>query len=84
MKQVNVLLSSVLLGVLFFTSCKKSNTEEHLVTSEISVNREMLAELTAPPHAPTAVGRRKAKKLIVNMEILEKVGTMTDGTTYNY
>ena len=84
MKQVNLLLSSVLLGMLFFTSCKKSNTEEHLETSEISVNREMLAELTAPPHVPTAVGRRKAKKLIVNMEILEKVGTMTDGTTYNY
>ena len=44
----------------------------------------MTAELTSPPNVPRPVGRRKAKKLIVNMEVLEKEGTMTDGTTYNY
>ncbi|AUC81161.1 copper-containing nitrite reductase [Lacinutrix sp. Bg11-31] len=84
MKQVNLLLSTIILGMLFFTSCKKDNKMSHLETSEISVSREMNAELTSAPHVPTPVGRRKAKKLIVNMEILEQVGTMTDGTTYNY
>ena len=44
----------------------------------------MLAELTAPPNVPTPVGRRKAKKLIVNMEILEEEGELTDGVKYVY
>ncbi|WP_371922434.1 MULTISPECIES: copper-containing nitrite reductase [unclassified Bizionia] len=51
---------------------------------DIPVNQEMMAELTAPPHVPTPIGRRKAKKLKVNMEILEQEGEMTDGVRYNY
>jgi len=53
-------------------------------TVEIPVNREMKAELTSPPHVPSSIGRRKAKKLIVNMEILEKEGELTNGVRYNY
>ncbi|WP_339755767.1 copper-containing nitrite reductase [uncultured Winogradskyella sp.] len=84
MKKLNVLLSTVLIGTLFFTSCKENNQQEHSDTADIPVSREMIAELTSPPNVPRSVGTRKAKKLIVNMEILEKEGTMTDGTTYNY
>lgn len=43
-----------------------------------------MAELTSPPNVPRSVGRRKAKKLIVNMEILEEEGEMTDGVKYVY
>jgi hypothetical protein len=32
----------------------------------------LIAELTAPPFVPKPVGNRPAKKLIVNMEIIEK------------
>jgi len=65
-------------------SCSETDKKENSSTADIPVSREMIAELTSPPNVPRSVGRRKAKKLIVNMEILEKVGTMTDGTTYNY
>lgn len=73
----------VLLALTLF-SCFKNEEKEYANAEEIPVSREMMAELTSPPNVPTPVGRRKAKKLIVKMEILEEVGTMTDGTTYNY
>ncbi|WP_242202937.1 copper-containing nitrite reductase [Aestuariivivens insulae] len=75
---------TLLASILSFTACIDNEQKEYADASTIPVNREMVAELTAPPNVPTPVGRRKAKKLIVNMEILEKEGTMTDGTTYNY
>jgi len=85
MRKLNLLLGIILLSMLFVTSCKESETNEHSESAaDIPVSREMTAELTSPPNVPTPVGRRKAKKLIVNMEILEQEGTMTDGTTYNY
>ena len=65
-------------------SCMDNEKKEYADAAQIPVSREMVAELTSPPNVPTPVGARKAKKLIVNMEILEEEGTMTDGTTYNY
>ena len=69
---------------LLFSGCKDSEKTENESAADIPVSREMTAELTSPPNVPTPVGRRKAKKLIVNMEVLEQEGTMTDGTTYVY
>lgn len=69
---------------LLFSSCKDSEKAKDESVADIPVSREMSAELTSPPNVPTPVGRRKAKKLIVNMEVLEQEGTMTDGTTYVY
>lgn len=74
---------AIMLAMLF-TACVDNKNEEHANAADIQVSREMVAELTAPPNVPTPVGARKAKKLIVNMEILEEEGTMTDGTTYTY
>ncbi|WP_296383039.1 copper-containing nitrite reductase [Winogradskyella sp.] len=84
MKQVKLVLGVLLFGMLFFMSCSETDKKEDSSNADIPVSREMMAELTAPPNVPTPVGRRRAKKLIVKMEILEEVGTMTDGTTYNY
>jgi nitrite reductase (NO-forming) len=50
----------------------------------IVIDGTMEAELTAPPFVPAPVGDRPAKKLIVNMEILEEVGAMADGVEYVY
>ncbi|MFV0539664.1 MAG: copper-containing nitrite reductase [Aestuariibaculum sp.] len=79
------LLYMFVVSMLFFVSCKESAGKETKELAEnISVNQEMIAELTSPPHVPTPVGRRKAKKLIIKMEILEKEGEMTDGVRYVY
>ncbi len=65
-------------------SCKDNPNDHEKSAADIPVSQEMMAELTAPPHVPTPVGRRKAKKLTVKMEILEKEGEMTDGVKYVY
>ncbi|WP_055442395.1 copper-containing nitrite reductase [Lacinutrix himadriensis] len=79
-----ILKLMMLILTLTMVSCFNNKETEYANTEDIPVNREMLAELTSPPHVPTPVGRRKAKKLIVKMEILEKVGEMTDGVEYMY
>ncbi|WP_147678262.1 copper-containing nitrite reductase [Algibacter pacificus] len=84
MKQSHLLFGFTLLSGLLLNSCFDSKEKEYQSTADIPVSREMIAELTSPPHVPTPVGRRKAKKLIVEMEILEKEGEMTDGVKYMY
>ncbi|WP_435133620.1 copper-containing nitrite reductase [Formosa sp. A9] len=79
--QLNYLLLFI---PLLLISCFNNQEKNYENTSEIPVSREMTAELTSPPNVPTPVGRRKAKKLIVEMEILEKEGEMTDGVRYVY
>ncbi len=69
---------------LSMVSCFNNEKTVYEDTQDIPVSREMTAELTAPPNVPTPVGRRKAKKLIIEMEILEKEGEMTDGVRYVY
>lgn len=64
-------------------SCKKENAKTD--AAAISVEGDPItAELTAPPFVPKPVGDRPAKKLIVNMEIIEKEGEMADGVKYVY
>lgn len=79
-----ILKPLIFIIALSMYSCFDNQEKVYATTEDIPVSREMKAELTSPPNVPRGVGRRKAKKLILNMEILEKVGTMTDGTTYNY
>lgn len=71
---------------LILIGCGESENEnEHANTTDLTIRGgELVAELTSPPNVPPSVGKRAAKKLIVKMEIIEKEGTMTDGTTYNY
>lgn len=90
MKTLNLNRKIVLKSTVFFissllmVSCFEDKQTTYEESAEIPVSQEMIAELTAPPHVPTPVGRRKAKKLVVKMEILEKVGSMTDGVEYMY
>ena len=77
-------LSFLTLMSLLLFSCFEDKKTEYASAEEIPVNREMIAELTAPPFVPTPIGKRKAKKLIVKMEILEEEGEITDGVRYVY
>ncbi|MCK0133057.1 MULTISPECIES: copper-containing nitrite reductase [Arenibacter] len=65
-------------------SCAKKEKIVYESTADIPANREMIAELTSPPNVPTPVGKRKAKLLKVDMEILEQEGEMTNGVRYVY
>jgi len=75
----------VILGVLAVVSCgEQGATVKKVDAAAIKVSGELKAELTAPPFVPASVGDRSAKKLIVDMEILEQEGEMTDGVKYVY
>ena len=77
-------ITLLLFALALFASCADEKKTTYASTEEIPVNREMIAELTAPPHVPAPVGKRKAKKLIVKMEILEAEGEISDGVRYVY
>ena len=87
MKIIKITTLAIIVS-LSLICCRKSTdtdvTKTIADTSKIWVTGSMKADLTSPPNVPDPVGNREAKKLIVNMEILEKEGTMTDGTTYIY
>ncbi|HUH45785.1 MAG TPA: hypothetical protein VLZ54_01425, partial [Arenibacter sp.] len=83
----STMLRTMLLTVsaAFLFSCSEKEKQEFAInTAEIPVHQEMIAELTSPPFVPTPVGKRKAKKLKVDMEILELEGEMTSGVRYMY
>jgi len=88
MKNLKLIVSSIgsmALALLLFSSCSTNEKEPLIIDSaKIAISGTMEAEMTAPPYVPTPVGNRPAKKLIVNMEILEQEGTMTDGVKYIY
>ncbi|MDO7171096.1 copper-containing nitrite reductase [Mariniflexile sp. AS56] len=84
MKKPHLILGFSIATMLLLTSCFDKKETGYANAVDIPVNREMLAELTSPPNVPTPVGKRKAKKLVVKMEILEKEGEITDGVKYMY
>lgn len=84
MKLLKKLTGFSLVTFFLVTACTENKEMATETTADIPVSREMIAELTSPPNVPTPVGRRKAKKLIVKMEILEEIGEMTDGVEYVY
>lgn len=72
-----------LFGLLL--SCKHEAKEKSYASSmDIPAKAEMKAVLTAPPNVPPPTAKRRAKKLIVDMEILEQEGEMTNGVRYVY
>lgn len=81
----NYLAAAVLTSSLFLGSCVNTQSDkEYDDPVDIPVNQEMQAVLTAPPFVPAPVGNRLAKKLIVDMEILELEAEMVNGVSYMY
>src|SRR5690606_6181261 len=73
----NVIKFLVCLLLVYSCSTKEEKTvdlEHH------NVELEMVADLTSPPYVPKPTAKRKAKKLIVDMEIVEK--EMVDDVKY--
>lgn len=70
--------------VLSLAACQGNKVEQKIAFEDIRVSGEMKAELTAPPFVPKPVGSRPARKLFVDMEIIEEEALMDDGVTYVY
>ncbi|MAC94859.1 MAG: nitrite reductase, copper-containing [Flavobacteriales bacterium] len=88
--QLRIYITAALFGVaiilLGLNACEKEKeaktTEEVVDNSNIEVKGKETAVLTAPPLVPAPVGKRSAKKLIVEMEIIEEVGEISEGVEY--
>ena len=72
---------SSLICIPLLWSCGDENST-YTSTAEMPVEGEMVAQLTSPPFVPAPVGNRKATKLSVTLEIIEKEGELADGTKY--
>ncbi len=74
---------SVLL--ISLSSCEfRAEEKVRKPSEEIKVSQTMEAELTPPPLVPKPTAERAAKKLVVEMEVIEKEMQMTDGVSYVY
>lgn len=71
-------------GLMGCGKAKDSKIKTPIDNVSIPISGEMEAELTSPPFVPPPVGNRPAKKLIVNLEIIEKEMEMDDGVNYVY
>ena len=84
-KSIVIGINSLALALLLLTSCTSNEKKPQIIDpATIAISGTMEAVMTPPPFVPVSVGNRPAKKLIVNMEILEQEGTMTDGVKYIY
>lgn len=82
MKNLHTTLFSlcIMLFALVFSSCNKTkeNQDDDRVVGEYE------AVMTFAPEVPPSPGYKRSQKVIINLEIIEKVGRLADGVEYNF
>lgn len=79
-----------LLIIAGLSSCTKNVKDDDLALN--SVNAEAIKtdgtvevmELPVPPYVQSPIGDRAAKKIVVNLEVIEEVGELANGVEYNF
>ena len=86
MKKYTVKLMTLAAFASLLGACGGSEPEKKTTsipaTDIVAEGEQEMAELTSPPYVPKPVGSRPAKKLKVDLEIIEKEGEIMDGTKY--
>lgn len=86
MKKYTVKLMTLAAFASLLGACGGSEPEKKTTsipaTDIVAEGEQEMAELTSPPYVPKPVGSRSAKKLKVDLEIIEKEGEIMDGTKY--
>lgn len=80
------ILSAAMAALLGTYSCKENSSNRSASAPEdIKVEGEAIThKRVAPPFLPEPVGDRPARKVVVRMETIEKVGELADGTQYTF
>lgn len=73
-----------LFAMLLMSGCKKEQKDKNSETTEQEINGEYEATLTHAPYVPESKGYDSPKKVIVRMEVVEKVMRLADGVEYNF
>ena len=86
MKKYTTKLMTLVAFTSLLGACGGSEPEQKMTsipaTDIVAEGEQEMAELTSPPYVPKPVGSRPAKKLKVDLEIIEKEGEIMDGTKY--
>ena len=86
MKKYTTKLMTLVMTASLLGACGGGETEQKTTsipaTDIVAEGEQEMAELTSPPYVPKPVGSRPAKKLKVDLEIIEKEGEIMDGTKY--
>jgi len=86
MKKYTVKLMTIAAFASLLGACGGSEPEKKTTSVPaidiVAEGEQEMAELTSPPYVPKPVGSRPAKKLKVDLEIIEKEGEIMDGTKY--
>src|SRR5690554_3452245 len=83
-----IILSLLLIAGV--SSCSKNTQDSDLALNTINAEEIKtdgtfeVMELPAPPYVQSAVGNRAAKKVVVNLEVIEEVGELANGVEYNF
>ncbi|MCF7687508.1 MAG: nitrite reductase, copper-containing [Cephaloticoccus sp.] len=82
------LFPALLLAVAGFISQPPAMAEEAGALVGIAPVKEDLpieqAILTAPPHVPPPIARKHAARVVVNLEVREYIGKLSDGVEYTF
>ena len=84
MKQKIWMMGCVLALAAGGVNAEEEQTFEGNITMPADVKGEEVAVLTSPPHVPPAIARAHPTKVIVKLEVEEKVMKMTDGVDYTF
>ena len=86
MKKYTVKLMTLAAFASLLGACGGSEPEQKTTSVPaidiVAEGEQEMAELTSPPYVPKPVGTRPAKKLKVDLEIIEQEGEIMDGTKY--
>nr|WP_314751754.1 copper-containing nitrite reductase [uncultured Capnocytophaga sp.] len=86
MKKYTTKLMTLVMTASLLGACGGGETEQKTTsipaTDIVAEGEQEMAELTSPPYVPKPVGTRTAKKLKVDLEIIEQEGEIMDGTKY--
>lgn len=83
-----IILSLLLIAGV--SSCSKNTQESDLALNTINAEEIKtdgtveVMELPVPPYVQSPVGDRAAKKVVVNLEVIEEVGELANGVEYNF
>ncbi len=84
----SVILTLLLSTMIGLQSCKQNESvanKNASNTENIELDGTTEVQTMVPaPNVPAPVGDRKAKKIKVTLETIEKVGELADGTQYNF
>lgn len=84
----SLFITAVLSAFIALNACKQNSS----ASSENKLNAEEIKtdgtteehKFAVAPNVPLPIGKRAAKKIIVRLETIEKVGDLADGTQYNF